>query len=875
MVELSSIYDIVKQKTFQDLHNYGTITLRNNVRLTILNNGKSVRGMIYSNVIASLLPNSESYWFVYSCENQYLSNLISQFKDWTNLETILNTKKVNIDIVTTNNRLIPNRMVYVRNTTSGSIIAIDNRVFQKYGDDSVANLIIHTDTDSVNERKMVSHIPGVHSNISEVLSTFQQYEHYKTLGFINGYCYRHDMFPITGNANEDYYELYIDENVVFSFTQSLSQRSTYWSSEENLYKDIIIIPRDLLQDEVHTYDTFIIVIMSKDGKGIYLPFLADKSVSTLTHGAIGISSYLIDAAYDKLGISEGDIYIQVSKYTKDNHLLANGKVTEELYLHDDDKVKDALMNSLQPQVPFWSGNEMEKSEYAKILTHIDHHSEFNYENMRKLIRAWGFYPFTLMLCKHSEEIRNLNNQIIQLNLSVPIFWQDQDIFPILYLNGIKIRHDRYTTERVNSTVIVTFPVPLPIEFTWSYIQYEWILNIRKRSRSITVTDSNKIFLVPKESSSIKIFKKETPVIINKVEGVLTEGYKEIDINNNPWFVYSQDNNNHIFNFNELAYSNIFITTSDDQVAFFNRPNVDLDLAETLAYIPTTRTITDDEEIPSLTENSYDIFLNGRYLVPTIDWCLQKLINTDGVSGGYQVVVQNLSLLKDDSSDSVEIYQTSRVVLKREVGYVIGGIIPITTTNEAWFQGISRLFINGKLVPSHKIIRHQTHYEIDESCWSNGNTYCFEISVSKDFYQVFQNYLDQDYFNGREQITNHFTFGWERILPEPIVITFPHRIYSSYLNEIIKRVNEGSIEVHFINDDIDILRQVRAYDYLKEFDIFFREDSNIDLDYSDVFPGYIATLQVSDFNKYLFLKRLVKILIGTDPSSDSRIVYTSA
>ncbi len=144
-------------------------------------------------------------------------------------------------------------------------------------------------------------------------------------------------------------------------------------------------------------------------------------------------------------------------------------------------------------------------------------------------------------------------------------------------------------------------------------------------------------------------------------------------------------------------------------------------------------------------------------------------------------------------------------------------------------------------------------------------------ISLDFYNAYQVYEDGRYFAGRAQITSFFTELFAQAYPNQIVVPYSHKLYSSYLNEVIQRITVGSIEVNFTNDDADILNQLIDYEYLKDFDTFFNEPSKIDKRFTDIYPCFLANVSVNDLNKYRYIQRLVRIYLS-DSNSDHAITY---
>ena len=876
MVDYQKIFEKTRTKVFQDIYNYSSITLRNNIRLTEISGGSRVRRILQGNVTTTDLPDRYRWWTLFMVNNQHLSNLLRVYSGWVDLETILNQHQVNVDIITTGQRLVPNRLVYCKTDNCGhTLFAVLADVYDRYGEtDKTTHMVIHKDTDVENQRWLVSHIPGEHDNFSATVSEAKSHDKKHLLLFIDGYEYRYEDFLIQYRTDA-YLEVYVDYNVDLDFTLPLDDRPTYYSEHEELYKDLVVIPRELTNGKVYTYDTFVVSVRDESGRGVYLPFLAGRSVSSLTHTAVGISSFLIDAALDKLGTAKGSLYVQAASYSKANELVPNGNLTEEMYQLDDDFVSQVIRGETYPHVPYWTGNRLERSTYSNHLTDISDLRTYEIGKFKQLIESLGYYPFMLSICRHNGEFTDLGSSVSALTIPVPMFWESEELYPILYLDGRKIRPDRYLVDRVGEQVEITFGTPLPTNNSSSVIQYQLAKDMRQRTRQLTPNTSQPSYSIPRSAGEIKIYHKVTNVTIKAVDAVLTEGYKELPAYDNEWYTIQLDGDNYVLQFKTESFGHTFLVTFADQITYNVRHNVELSTGDTLVLQPMTQDLTTGNDVPVLTDSDFEVYINSRYLTPDIDWCIKRLVDQDdpNITSGYQIVIQNLSYLNDDSSDRFDVYQTGQAVHRRDVGYVVDRTIPRNQTNEAWIPGLSRLFINGRLVPYNHIIRHHTHYEISADYAKNGNVYCFEFGIDQTFQEAFAPYLDQEYLDGRVQVNQYFTHGYVQEYQEPVIIPAVHRIYSSYLNEIIKRILNGTIEVHFTNNDEDTLQQLAAYEYLKEFDLFYREDGKYDLRFSDIYPGYLADLKVNDLNHYKYIRRLIRIHLGVDEIHDGLVVYT--
>lgn len=870
MTEYERLFDITKTKIFNDIFNYSDLILKNNIKLSILNGGKFVRSMYYTAAITLLLPDTINDYYLYICESSMINNLLYGVNLWENMENILNTRRVNLDIMSSEHKMIPKELVYgILDKGGMTIFAINRNVIKKLNTTSEMYLVVNIDSDLVNERTVIHHLPGYDNNVNGLITRFDTANQDKCIGIINGHVIRNDLFKTYGNLNTDWYELYVDENIQFSFVVDLDNRKTYLSSEENLYKDIILIPKDLSQDKVYTFDTISAVVRTKEGKGIFIPYFAKNSVSQLTYNCFSISSFVIDAALDKLGVTTGELLIIVNNYSKSNVHIENGSLTQQLYSLPDTEIKTLIDGTGNNDVEYWLADNLEKRMYAKYLTEIEEMDTYDQTLIRHQIECLGYYPFVQLLCTHNVDLTNLSSPLSSLIIDKPEFWEGTDLVPIFHLDGNKIAQDRYTVTQDTNHLSVSFDVPIVPDFSYSVLNYDLILQEELKSKKIIVETTSNL-VIPKYSGTLHVFLK-TENTVKNIDGSDHFTYLELAIENNSYYSVVEYEDQYIFTFKNLALSHEFIFEYDSVTSINSYPNVDLTDGKTLFFIPYTKD-SDGNHIQSLVENDYEIYLNGRFMVKDIDCCVITLKNNEEIAG-YSIILQNLKFLNDTGSNSVDIIITNRKTITSDIGYVVDGIIPKTYQNEAWIEGVSRLFINGKLIPFNKVIQHKTHFEIDPSYTGNGYIYQFINTVSNDFYKMYEGFMYSEYFAGRLAISNYLTKDYTYEYPDTIIIQYGNKIFSSYLNEVIRRILDNEITVSFIQDDNDIIHQLDSISYLKKFDNIFREESKLDKRFIDIYPGYLASLTVTDLQKYLYIQRLVKIILGGDAATDYLTVYT--
>ena len=64
-VDYEGLFEIVKDNIFETIYNYSQITLKDNILLTAINNGAPVIGMLYTNLIAIMMPDVVNTYYMF------------------------------------------------------------------------------------------------------------------------------------------------------------------------------------------------------------------------------------------------------------------------------------------------------------------------------------------------------------------------------------------------------------------------------------------------------------------------------------------------------------------------------------------------------------------------------------------------------------------------------------------------------------------------------------------------------------------------------------------------------------------------------------------------------------------------------------------
>ncbi len=873
MPSLSELKDYVHHYIFRDIFNYACNTLRNNTELITLNQGRPIRGSIYNNVIQTELPDNNNFYYLYLCSEMVLSNLLRDTTEWTSLTDIITNNRLRLDIYSDKHLVVSKAVVYGRAIDAHQVgFIIPEKVMQTYGigHGTTMYLTISEDTDVANDRTIISHAPIVSDRYSDIVDALTDTNNAgKMTIYINGMdCDPNRAIPLI-DSNNDYVDLIIDNNIVFEFAVSLGDRQIYTSTEESLHKDIIMIPRSLNADRVYTYDTFDLAVRDTDtGEGLALPYLADESVSQLSHNAISVSSYLIDAIFDILLGTHYELVVQVSDYSKDNALQPNGNLTEYLYRKDDIFVNMAFKDGLYPKIPVWTGDRLEASEYSKTMTRLVNLGDTLEEQVASQVESVGYHNLVNLVCRHNGVVPFTGTELDFITIDKPFYWSTTDLDILLYANGIKIPANRYSiTADDGDNISVSFDTPyiVPLDAT---IQYVFMKAEEPFSYDMTPSPTNRLLLIPNNGIGYRAFRRVDSSYHEHLGLLGSAAYEEINPAGNVYFTRTEDGDNYSLYFSTTAYAEDFVIAMEEGSLINLMYNRNVNDGSALHFFLETETLS-GLTVPVLSEGTYEIYLNGHYLIKELDYIIVPIIDNDNFLKGYDVVIQNKRWLLPDND--VEIYRTNQTWKSSDVGFVVDRRIQCNHNNEVWVEGLSRLFVNGKLVDPDDVIRHNGHFELANGVSTNGNAYHSVVSISNDVVRTYGPFELPLYTSDRQDIVNYFAHIYDYTPTQPIIVPNTHRIYSVYLTEVIKRIVAGTLIVNYIADDQSILAQLASVEYLKQYDLFF-QTNHIDLDYTDMYPIALENVEVLELNEYLFINRLVTIVLGADHVNDGEVLF---
>ena len=186
-----------------------------------------------------------------------------------------------------------------------------------------------------------------------------------------------------------------------------------------------------------------------------------------------------------------------------------------------------------------------------------------------------------------------------------------------------------------------------------------------------------------------------------------------------------------------------------------------------------------------------VFMNNQRLIPNLDYVVTKPVDRTGSAPNYvykhhgeTVYAQCVSYLQEQNKLNVVRTNTTIIPTSTQRGFVIGKHISWKGQTPIWFDELSTLTVDGKLVAEYKQILGEM--TLSRVRCRNGSTYEVKTSVSTRIMEI-MNYNEamQEDLNRISQIHEFFIESFT--LPDmTAIIPHSHRLYSIFLEAIVHR-----------------------------------------------------------------------------------------
>lgn len=639
----------------------------------------------------------------------------------------------------------------------------------------------------------------------------------------------------------DWFDFIVDENIVFAFDVDLvstHESPAYLSETDEMWKQLIHIPKALNPDNcICTHDTCDFYIRRAEGTtpyGLYMHRVAEHSVTQVTHNDFSIPLIVIDAYRDYLKEQEIFVHVVVRRHDKDNYLIPDANYIFLLYsdTHDDQRIIDILCGLGPSNIPWWRATNLEYSIFVRMMFDTPNSLLIDKDLMNEYIDALGYFHVINLLCP-----RILDTTVVEPNhtfiINKPMIYQNYDTYPLLYLNGKHIPFSKIKYSNTpDNTIFLTLDENLVIKKN-DIITTIFCLSSNNKCCAFELDTDNLVINLP-YTDPVVYLKTDTAnnETIVGVNGTYLKSFMEVNQGDNIYGYRDNHDGTCTLTFNNqyiggyfviqnryatyrLSYDITELVTSGKTMAI----NLEQQDADTLEFAPI------------LNIENTAVYYNNKYLVKGIDYNITTLKDKDGNICNIELIIQSMDHYTDDMNQ-LDILINQDAIYDNSFGFMIDDKLYDDTPVNLMYSDIATCHVAGTL--ERNITNKGNYTLLPNGKYETGSIWELQTAVPRmviDFIAKYSDRTDSD----RIAILNEYFKELPEKEPDVIVIDEKHRIYSSFLNELIRLTLEGSVTVTIDPDQDRLDSALMQFDTIKSNDVVF---GNLDQRFVDYYPQYV-------------------------------------
>lgn len=849
-----SICEELKLHLTQEVWNESAHQLRTNVLLEKVS-GRSCSGHFFYREINFSLPESSKRYYIFITDDYAFSANINIENDkWVSFKDLCNEKRTLLLPYSEKGKVfsLGSSHIFYSSMFGIFIFAFEKQnadaIIDVHNRDKEVYITRYTDSNVEGEMKVFSErVPSSDNSFIERNKIKKLIEdNDSTFVFVNGYK-KHIVSEQELEVG-DYVDIVCDSDVKIKKTIDLSKtenKNVYFSERDKIYRLILHLDKDSNpKKKIITHDTVEFFVKDNNSnRSLYVHrFQLDKKgISQITHQDFSIPERIVNDFRDYLSSQDVSVEIYVRLHNGDNVLQKEKSRIAMLYDLPDEKIVNCLAGREQNMPEVWKAKNLEEATYVKNFFDIP--NGVNEGIMYSLIDSLGFYETLSLICKRVKfvEITSLTKNFF--SIIKPLFFRDKRVFPVVYLNGRKVRSSKVLHQNNHEKLLISFSDDIYIK-EGDIVAIEMFLDSELRIQDFEEafmfkpTTENLNMVLPHNDFSVYLKRDERPL---KARGVVEESFDSFELLDDlvgKVVVKKREDGKYNYHFSQMLVEEHFLFLSNKSIYYREIP-LDSELTDGKPIYHTLYSTSENiGNYPVLNVDTCQVFFNGKKLVKDLDF---RLIDVKiGENSSFkQVVVQNLSYLKD-SENFLEIFGVKSSREDFYKGFVVDDIAQNSDPSIFYLDGISSLFIDGYREDDLNL--YDSLIYLPDGKWRNGLPYALVSLIPDSVKKVVSKYHKNDDREIIESIKDYL-YGKYRPTDKPyIMIDESHRIYSlkiaCVVYDILRGINPG---IAYDSDEDRMINQIKNYEYLDPFDV---AHSGIDLSFVDVYPSYFNYTAIS-------------------------------
>lgn len=833
-----------------------------------LYSGQSWTGHFYYSGLEIDLPKNDRLYYVYTSPISSFNGLLPEKTEWVRCDDMCNSYDTTVDLYSTDGYMFSKGASWVLFSEIFGLYffciekrAVNAHLSHEKAGDICATLYI--DSDVLGDVQIASYfVPEVDTNYTYRGPIVQKINSCPSpLVYVNG-----ELRSIVDAGSIPlgaYVDVIQDNDTIIDYTVDISEDPhVFFSEMDEHYKYLIHTPKNLNPDnKVLTHNTADFYVYRKStGVGRYLHRCGSVSVDQVTHNDYSVPQYILDAYRDYFSDSDISLRVRIRQHEKNNVLVDDASFISYLYMQSDEEIVRCLMGESKNVPHYWSASALESSSYVRCFFDVE--NGYSPSAMTSCISALGFYNTLSLLCGRVTSFIFSSLQEKKFIVDKPLLYWDEQVYPVLSVNGNKIRdvNVEYTNKSTHLVVEVGENVHIS---SGDVVTVEMFLDSIARKGEFAPTyvfspDFDNTYLhLP--YTDFKIYRRndEGPVLAKGVDYESSQTWTEVTDLVGSISVLREDVGTGL-DFLQPTHGETFLVQCTSSVIYKEfdiQPMISN--GDPLVFNLETYDTFGGGAVPVLSVDSFLLYLNGKYLQRDLDYSVSKVKVDERVSA-VQVLMLNFSYLNPDGTNKVELIGIRADEEERLNGFVYEDTVGRKKPTSMYFSTLSTLYVEGVL--ERDVEDHGEYLSIPQGKYREGAPYEIITRAPHNVKSSIERYYEN---NDNEKMAElaHYLYGKTAAPDGMVLIEHSHVVYSVYLSAIIRDILNGTIPgVAYDSDPEQMLSQVEEYSHIREMDHTLCGD--IDLGYVDVIPTY-ADFSVLDVPRYKAIKRLCDIVLPED------------
>ena len=688
-----------------------------------------------------------------------------------------------------------------------------------------------------------------------------------TFVYVNGYDL--PASPTIVLSPGDYVDIYTDATIFGMYSVNLTTETTgYFSSHYQVYKEVIHCPKVSNPSNLITTTEIVTITIRRnsDQLGAYLHRNEQNGVTQITHADIGINTEIINNYRHSLGNT--DVSVEVRLRSHGNKLIREINYIDYLYILDDASILTFLTGRGDPSLPFWAATSLEQSTYIGYI--VNPTLLIGNQTLSNFISGLGYYTVMAAICQHNKNFIIDKLPVRGVSVKKPLVLNGMATYPLVYLDGVKLRDEQvdYANSHHGRVVLgltpdvtTTIGQTLTVELIESGPSIPYIFSPISGATTITVPfDTVSIFQVNNLQNYIYGYDVRSRTSLTQiVSGIGSIVTTSTVSGGGTTITFTTGSFGKAYIIQNGTFSRSFGLDVTSQVTSLSPIHIEL-----------TTTCSDNTTVVPFTGYSdLAVYLNGKRLVKGIDYSAIPIVDPDGNISIVQVLICNKSLLLLSGTNYVEVVAHTASTITQSIGYVTNNKLNIINNVEAWYNGLSSVYVGGILQNN---LTDGGNYLTPTPAIGNGIPFqvLSEVpSFAANILAPFNTIIDDN----RISLINTY-LNEKPLLNDTSTLIIPSswKVFSPYLTAICyDAIQKGEITLYSLDPDPVLFKQQFGFSYVLTNDPTINSSiSLIDLRYCDIYPCY-ETVTVPDINNYTAIRRLATIVLPSDSDTLGDVV----